>query len=157
MEKRLSKLNRKSMVQHDLSDIYHGLADVFREIITVDDGVMNATEHTHAPRTFRLRTPDLPTLTFLRDSPTLTFLSTLRPCIYLFHRDIAVPPTTGDHHAVRTVGARVPQPRQPQEGPHGCLPPPLRADAPSRIRSETPPGQREQPPCAAAHPQVSDP
>lgn len=53
---------------------------------------------------------------------------------------IKVSTTAGDHHAVRTAGARVPQPRKPQEGPHSRLPPPLRADAPARIRSETPPG-----------------
>lgn len=36
-----------------------------------------------------------------------------------------VPATTGDHHAVRTADAGVPQPRQPQEGPHGRLQSPL--------------------------------
>lgn len=67
----------------------------------------------------------------------------------------AVPSAAGDHHAVRAAGAGVPQPRQPQERPYGCLPPPLGADAASRLRSEAPPRQREQSPRAAAHTQAS--
>lgn len=89
-----------------------------------DDGIANATRRAHLP------TWDA-WLTRLPFGPTALVTN------------IEVSATTGDHHAVRAAGAGVPQSRQPQEGPHGCLPPPLRADAPSRVRSEAPPGQRE--------------
>lgn len=124
------------------------VAHVLGVIFAGDDGIgtTNATKRMHVRTSnFGLGTPGLPA--FLSTRPVASHLSS--SC------GIQVSTTIGDHHAVRAAGARVPQPRQSQERPHGRLPPPLRADAPSRIRSEAPPGQREQPPRAATHPQAS--